>query len=165
MKGAGFLTVVLLVFVFGGCGSAVTSTGTSPEPTVLHVVRTVTIPSNYRAFNRTITDATAVQHLYHAALALPKAPSGVFNCPIDVGVVYHLSFQQASSMRQMDLDASGCRFLSISKTDTRQTNAAFLTLVAQVIGLPSLLTQQAVCEWSSRCWWLLSALESAGTVR
>ena len=144
MKAASFLVIALVVVLLGGCGSAMTSIGSSaPEPNVLHVVRTTTIPSDYSAFERTITDAAAVQHLYHTALALSRAPSGIINCPNDIGLVYHLSFQQVSLASQMDLDASGCRFLSISKTDIRQTNPAFLTLVAQVIGLPSLLMKKA----------------------
>lgn len=74
MKRVSFLMVVLLAFAIAGCSSTSLSTALSTKPTVLYVARIHTIPSNYRDFDRTITDAGAVQKLYHAALALPKLP-------------------------------------------------------------------------------------------
>jgi len=140
MKKIGLPIVVLLVFLCAGCGSSATNTGAAPASMTLHVVRIVTIPSDYRAFSRTIRDATTVRQLYQAAIALAKAPSGIINCPNDIGLVYQLNFQQGESTQQMNLHASGCQFLSISQTDIRQTTPSFRALVAHVIGLPSLLT-------------------------
>jgi hypothetical protein len=140
MKRANLLIVVLLTFAIAGCGSTALSANSSTKPTALYVARIHTIPSNYHDFNRTITDASAIQKMYHSALALPKViPGKVMMCTVDAGVVYDLTFELPSSTNHMELDASGCELLTISKTDVRITNPAFMALVERVIGVPCLL--------------------------
>lgn len=140
MKRASFLMVALLTFTIAGCGSSVLSASPSTKPTALYVARIHTIPSYYHNFNRTIADASAIQQLYHAALALPKViPGKVMECPDDAGVVYDLTFELPSTTSHMELDANGCELLTISKTDVRITNPTFTVLVVHVIGVPCLL--------------------------
>jgi hypothetical protein len=140
MKRANLLIVVLLTFAIAGCGSTALSASSSTKPTALYVARIHTIPSNYHDFNRTITGASAIQHLYHTGLALPKViPGKVMMCTVDAGVVYDLTFELPSSTSHMELDASGCELLTISKTDVRITNPTFMASVERVIGVPCLL--------------------------
>jgi hypothetical protein len=42
-------------------------------------------------------------------------------------------------MSRMVLDASGCQFLTISKSDVRVTNQTFIALVEHVIDIPCLM--------------------------
>jgi hypothetical protein len=133
-----FILPVLLV----ACGSINANVGTTSGPTVLHVTRTSSDPygKHIGSFDRTVTDVAAVQRLYTAALALPKV-TGVYNCPIGPALEYHLSFLKgASSMQQINLQASGCQFLSVSKTDSRVTNTAFLSLFMKTVGISSLFS-------------------------
>ena len=133
------MIVVLLAFVYGGCGSSTLNTGITSSPTSLHVVRTVGDPElHVSPLDRTITDVQAVQQLYQAALKLSKASSTAsYSCPNDLSVHYLLSFQQNTMTQKMDLNATGCMFLQISSTDLRWTTPSFQSLVAQVIGISS----------------------------
>ena len=115
------------------------------QPTALHVLRPASqFPISGQPFprlERTITNANAVQQLYAAALALPVVDQGkTYNCPADLGVVYQLDFLAGSSMlHHMDVQASGCGWVHLSSTDARWTTAAFNRLLANTIGIPSLL--------------------------
>lgn len=143
MKLARSLSVILLSLFLVSCGSMQIMSGNSSETMILHVVRSVHLDqAQYEPFDRTIVDVQAVHHLYVTALALPAiSPGSVYSCPSDIGLIYHLDFEQNGSSHKMDLDATGCQFLQLSQTDVRQTNAAFLSLVAQVLQLPSLTTK------------------------
>lgn len=127
----------------GYAGSASTPTSVSlpkgPLPDTLIVTRTSDFPqNNIPSFTpRTVQDAQAVQQLYQAAYAQPFEPMGIYHCPADFGVVYHLQFlHQGATMLQSTLDASGCRSLSSGSTPTRQTTDAFWSLFATVAGIP-----------------------------
>jgi hypothetical protein len=90
-------------------------------------------------FDRTVTDTTAVQRLYITAQGLPPA-TGTYDCAKDIGLVYHLNFLQGTALiKQIDLQATGCPFLHISKTDVRMTNPSFVSLFTRTIGIPSLV--------------------------
>ena len=140
MKFVSFFSIIALFLFFSGCSSTQASSGTSSEIMILHVVRSAHLDqTQYAPLDRTITDTQAVHQLYAKALALPKISSGgVYNCPSDIGLIYHLDFQQNGSSHKMDLDATGCQFLQLSSKDIRQTNESFLSLAAQVIQIPSL---------------------------
>lgn len=48
-------------------------------------------------------------------LALPLFPSGVMNCPVDVGIEYHLEFYSGdTSLLSADYAPSGCASVSLS---------------------------------------------------
>jgi hypothetical protein len=133
--------VLLLFFLLAGCGSASASGRVPPGPTSLRVIRVSSNPygSHIAPFDQTVTDTTDVQRLYAAIQGLPAA-RGTYNCPKDIGLMYHLNFLQGTtSMQQMDLQASGCQFLHISKTDVRVTDASFLSLFTTTVGITSMI--------------------------
>jgi len=141
MKSTKLLIAAFLVLVLAACDSTTTGTVVRTEPHALHVTRTLPpFLENYPTFNHNITNATQVQNLYDAVLALPKMPlEKKYNCPNDIGVFYYLQFQQKSSTVQMKLEATGCHFLSIDTTSLRQTDASFSALLAKTIGVPRLV--------------------------
>ncbi len=131
---------ILPLLLLVACGTVNAQQGTASGPTALHVVRSSSNPyaKHVPTFDRTLTDATAVQRLYTAALALPKV-TGAYSCPKDTGLAFHLTFlNSTTSIQQMDLEASGCQFLGIGKEDMRVTNAAFLGLFEEVVGISAL---------------------------
>lgn len=143
MKTTKSVLVLLLGLLLVAC--AETSQPTPQQPTALHVLRPASqFPIYGQPFprlERTINDANAVQQLYAAALALPVVDKGkTYHCPVDFGVVYRLDFLAGSNLLQhMDVQASGCRWVHLSSTDTRWTTDAFNRLLANMMGIPSLL--------------------------
>jgi hypothetical protein len=139
MKTAQFGLLLLLGSLLAACA------GTSQQPTALHVLRPASqfsiFGQPFPRLERTINDAHTAQQLYTAALALPVVDQGKnYSCPIDFGVVYQLDFLVGSSLLQhMDVQASGCQWVHLSSTDIRWTNAAFNHLLANTLGVPSLL--------------------------
>lgn len=131
--------VLLLGLLLAAC------TETSQQPTALHVLRPASqFPLSGQLFprlERTINDANAVQQLYAAALALRVVDQRkTYPCPVDFGVVYQLDFLAGSStLQHMDVQASGCQWVHLSSTDTRWADAAFNRLLANTLGIPSLL--------------------------
>lgn len=79
----------------------------------LEVTRTDAFPQNHIRFafpaQTVAADPAAVQAVARALLALPIMPSGVFHCPADLGIVYHLVFYAGSQrLPVVSLDATGC---------------------------------------------------------
>ncbi|MDQ2905729.1 MAG: hypothetical protein M3Y81_19560 [Chloroflexota bacterium] len=135
------ILVMLPLFLLAACGTMNASQDSTSGPSALHVVRTSSnrYAKHLTSFDRTVTDATTVQQLYTAAYALPAA-KGVYNCPKDLGLVYHLTFlRNSTSIQQMDLQATYCQFLEIGNKDARETDVHFITLFTKTIGLPSLI--------------------------
>ena len=111
-----------------------------PLPDTLIVTRTSAFPqNNIPAFTpRTVPNAQSAQQLYQAAYAQPFSPMGVYHCPADFGVVYHLQFlHQGATVLQATLDASGCQALSLGSSPTRQTTDGFWSLFANVASIPA----------------------------
>jgi hypothetical protein len=140
MKWKALCFAPLLILGLVACSPASASSGTG-QPTMLHVTRTEAFPEyGFAPLDETITDTAAVQQVYQAAYVLPYPPSGIYNCPNDIGLVYHLEFfQPASSVEQMRLNATGCQFLQIGRDDVRSTNEAFRELLRKTLGIPSLV--------------------------
>lgn len=131
---------LFLVLLLAGCMGTVADR----EPTLLHVVRPGLVGYHQQQvapFDRTVRDAAAVQRLYTAALALPRPSHPPVPCTYDWGLVYHLTFLEGTSqLQQMDVQPLNCNHLvNLSQTDVRQTDQSFLTLLANTIGLPSLI--------------------------
>ena len=61
----------------------------SPQPSILHVIRPSLDgpPQQVAPLDRTVRDATTVQQLYVAALALPRPSKYPVPCPNDFGLV------------------------------------------------------------------------------
>ncbi len=87
-----------------------------------------------------VRDAQTVDRLYQAALALRTLPGALFSCPADDSGVYHLTFTGAEfHVHHMDINSSGCRFLTITDTDDlRMMDDAFVSLFTRTAGLPTL---------------------------
>lgn len=132
----------VLLVTSTGCTNAAAAGLYTSAPTTLQATRIVNAFFRPMSpFQRTITDATAVQRLYNAAMKLPKAPSGQVsvNCPNDFNLHYQLRFlQNGSVVSNMDYNASGCQWLRISSSDSRITTPAFQDLLAQTLGLSKL---------------------------
>jgi hypothetical protein len=121
----------LFFFALAGCGDAVLG----DAGPALHVTR-----SGWRLppLDVTVTNGAQVRRLFDAALALRKVPEGaVFNCPIDFGTRYHLTFTAHNSPpTKMTMDGAGCRFLNIEPSGPAyfQTDQ-FRSLFSQVTGI------------------------------
>jgi len=131
-------SLIIALFLLSGCGTAVSAKG-EPTPTVLQVIRVNTIPLNhYLPFSpRTISDPHAVQRLYDAAQALPRLSlPPIINCPLDLGLEYHLIFSQGHTLMQaMIVYPEGCRRLQIGESDLRVLTEPFVHLFLQTIGI------------------------------
>jgi hypothetical protein len=134
------MTLAIVYRVFGAvtaCGATASAqSGAAPGP-ILHVIRSEDDAAQ-PSVDTYVRDWAAVQRLYNAALKLPLIPAGLYNCPADNGVVYHLTFIGGTlTARHMDLDAAGCRFLVIGDVGHMSTDA-FIALFVKTVGLPSL---------------------------
>ncbi|MHB8600797.1 MAG: hypothetical protein ACYDER_28825 [Ktedonobacteraceae bacterium] len=134
--------MALALFLFLLLISCITSStygNVSSEITDLHVTRVSLFPGNgFAPFQTTVNDAAKIQPLYDAALALPPIPpDGIKHlCLNDGGLIYHLDFQPTTvPSSQMVLDPAGCELLVIGKSDVRQMNQTFLTLLAKAINV------------------------------
>ena len=86
-------------------------------PVRLAVTRTKSNLNNPSAppFTRTVADRTWVAKLYSDILALPPLPSGSSNCPLDLGIRYHLDFiSGVTSVLAADYEPSGCPSIRLS---------------------------------------------------
>ena len=135
-------SLIIALFLLSGCGTAhvaAVSAEGEPTPTVLQVIRVNTIPLNhYLPFSpRTISDPRAVQQLYDAARALPRLSlPPIINCPLDLGLDYHLIFYQGHTLMQaMVFYPEGCRRLKIGESDLRVLTEPFVHLLVQTIGI------------------------------
>jgi hypothetical protein len=112
------------------------------EPTVLRVARSNAFPQNPpRAFSsplkQTSTSAKKVRKLYTAVCSSPPVPVGeVINCPMDVGVSYHLIFRRGTEkLLSVRVDASGCQMLHAKPGSTYRTTPTFWTRLGKVLNL------------------------------
>jgi hypothetical protein len=143
--------ILFIILALGVCVSAcgTRATSSSQSNMVLTVTRTPLGSSTPVTFDKTVTNASAVQRLYRAALALPKA--GGQSCPTTTeGYVrqdYHLAFQEGSSyLLPMTLRDWGCGNLFVGSddvrgaNDVRRTDETFMDLFAQTMSVaPSAL--------------------------
>lgn len=148
------LTKVCLLVLLGLSLVGCAGTGQAKDaniPNMLHVVRYSELNNPFVPLDLVIHNAAQVQELYAAANALEKPiPSDrASNCPMDDGLEYKLDFlHTATSIQQMQLDATGCQildlnargydFLGITTHDRRFTTPTFRVLLAKMLNLPSL---------------------------
>jgi hypothetical protein len=88
----------------------------------LTVTRTITIKGNRIEFTFptlvTVRSAQQSRLVATALCSLPKRPRGVYHCPADLGVVYHLLFSSGSkSWPVITVEATGCEFVRGLNTD------------------------------------------------
>jgi Kelch motif len=86
----------------------------------------------------TVTDAAKAQDAYQATLALPVFPPGIYNCPIDWGVTYQLTFLLATgSSLTVTADPNGCSVVDIPGTCVRSVVPSdYWSQLAQDLGIP-----------------------------
>jgi hypothetical protein len=129
--------VPILFFSLVGCGSSAIAS-TTPMPNTLQVNRDLGTINHYPPLMRTVTKASAIQALYKAALALPKASATgpVHSCPSAYDLIYHLFFYQSGVLiKQMDINPTGCPYITMNKNDMRPMSQAFIVLFAQTLGI------------------------------
>lgn len=136
-----FVAVILLTFALAGCGAtaSIGSSATRGElPTALIVTRTGNPYDHILPLVGGSMDAAAVQRLYRAMYALPHVPSGVvYHCPADFGIVYTFTFINGGTViLKANANATGCEFLTLGSSDSRTTNDAFWSLLAQTANIP-----------------------------
>lgn len=131
------IACILIAMSFSACGAAASAAQNGQDGAALHVTFTK-LP--FTLFSADVHNDQAVTRLYRAALALPRAPEGVYHCPADDGGVYHLNFSGgATTIHHMDVKASGCRFITfVDVNETHLMDDTFVALFTKTVGLPSL---------------------------
>jgi len=109
--------------------------------TELSVTRTDPSPVDQVTFvfpDRVVsTAATAVAAVARGACALPVVPPGAYNCPLDLGVGYALTFLAgATDVGIVTADPEGCRFLT-GLGPSRNADQSFWDQLAVDLGLPA----------------------------
>ena len=141
IKGVIFTLLLLLVGFVGGWKTELIGGKETPTPNVLRVTSTGPLPGyHFTPVNTTIYDVSSVQHLYNAAYALPTVPLfSRYACPLDTGLVYHLTFLHDTTVIQtMDLSATGCKLLHIASSSTRRSTDSFNMSLAHMLNRTSL---------------------------
>lgn len=90
------------------------------------------------AVSATITDRAEIARVAEIINALPPAPTGVFNCPIDVGGGLDLDFEAAGGavIEQVSLHATGCGGTSITiKGEPQPQRASGLSTIHEIEGV------------------------------
>jgi len=112
-----------------------------PHLDLLVVRRTDAFPQNHFRFSFppvvTVSDPARVRDAGTALCALPKMPKGVFNCPADFGIDYHLTFSAAGrSFRTVIVDATGCQQVQgLGPTRWVARSPSFWQLLGEAMGL------------------------------
>ena len=142
--------LVIMATLLAACGSspsnggrsstAETTTATATTlaaPTTLDVLRFGgPLANRVTPFETRTDDATKVQQLYNAILALPPLPS-FGGCPEDIGAGYELSFTANGSLVFQAEMVGGCPTARLPKPyECRVWNAAFVAQVAATLGVP-----------------------------
>lgn len=126
--------------------TASTSRGAASAPPDTAAAKLVVIPqfaedgTDQAAVSTTVTDRAEIARVAEIINALPLAPTGVFNCPMDVGGGLELDFEAADSavVEQVSMHATGCGGTSIVISGEQQPRRAssFITIqqIASVLG-------------------------------
>jgi len=88
----------------------------SPQVQRLVVTRSL-LPGNGITFSFParveVHDRVAIAHLVGALCAAPQAPKGVYHCPADNGLTYHVTaFNGATHVLAVGIHGSGCRLIN-----------------------------------------------------
>jgi hypothetical protein len=140
---AALAPVSLVALLIAGCGG--TAGAGSAHATLfvsVHAVRTSAFPNNHiPAFDHTGTNAPAIAQLYDAIAALKPYPAGAsYSCPIDLGLLYHLTFTRADGSRVAGLaKPDGCAYASLNGGPSGRLAdpTTFWSLFAAALGVPA----------------------------
>src|SRR5579884_1269305 len=149
MRLRGVFILLLLALLLVGCASNQSGQVSASGPTSLQVVRINTnrYAPQYPTLSQTIEDVSAVQYIYQQAYGLPPLPN--MSCPPNTGnLIYRLDFYRGKTLvKEMKLGVLGCQTLSLSQRDVREPTSSFLSSLAQVLHLHSLV------PCSNGSWW------------
>ncbi len=106
----------------------------------VHVLRTSAFPQNHiPPLDKAVTDPAKAQALAAALNALPPFPRGIFSCPADWGIAYHLTFSRGHTViSSASVKPDGCEAVTLSKGDVRWAAGQdqFWTAFANALGVP-----------------------------
>ena len=104
-------------------------------------MRTSEFPSNnIPAFDHTGTDPAAIATLYDTIAALKPWPPGTYICPLDIGLLYHLTFTRADGTQVTGLaKPDGCEYASLNGGANGALGDwdTFWSLFAAAVGVPA----------------------------
>jgi hypothetical protein len=111
-----------IIVLLAGCGAPQSETSSKdalsielPSITRLEFSTSTTIPDNRPPDVRVTVYADTARAIYAETLALSPLPEGVYNCPVDFGVVYELAFYRGDiEVVTGTLDPGGCEAVSLS---------------------------------------------------
>ena len=83
-----------------------------------------------------VTNTTSVQDAAKALCALPRMPTGVYHCPADIGLDYHLTFSTANrGFPTILVPATGCQEVSgLGPTRWTARSPAFWKALGKAMG-------------------------------
>ena len=119
--------LALAVLIVVSCGGSVPA---------MRITRFSAVPANhYPSFDRSVEDVAAARRVSDAVKALPAAPTGR-SCPVDLGLRYRLSFNEAARVvLSVVVVGGGCAEVIFTEADRRATDDAFWGLLASTLGV------------------------------
>jgi hypothetical protein len=119
--------VALAIVIAVSCGGSVPA---------MRITRFSAVPANhYPPFDRSIDDDGAARRVSDAVRALPPTPAGR-SCPVDLGLRYRLSFNEAARVvLSVVVVGGGCAEVIFTEADRRATDDAFWELLASTLGV------------------------------
>jgi hypothetical protein len=110
-----------------------------PGSNRLVVMRTDAFPQNHVTFSFpavvTVTDACRVRAVAAALCALPSVLPGTYNCQVDLGISYRLSFPVGNGgVTSIEAQATGCQL--VSGLGPARSGQQLWPVLADAIGLP-----------------------------
>jgi hypothetical protein len=118
--------LVLAFIIVVSCGGSVPA---------MRITRFSAVAANhYAPFDRSIDDDGAARRMSDAVRALPQLPPAR-SCPVDLGLRYRLSFNEAARVvLSVVVVGGGCAEVIFTEADRRATDDAFWDLLASTLG-------------------------------
>ncbi len=128
------ILVAGLSLILAGCNSLEDLAASATE---LHFTTSPGTPGNPAPnVDVIVTDKAEVVSLFEATIAQPVVPPGVYECRLDTGVSYQLAFTSGSTVTDIDLDPTGCGWLTFPDGGPgRAPSAAYWSQLAQTLGV------------------------------
>jgi hypothetical protein len=144
------LAIALACAALAACGSARAGTmasggglcASAGRVDRLVVERVNQIPRNHERFTFparvAVTDPREARTVARALCALPPMPSGTFNCPADLGIVYRLGFTaDGRKLPAVSAQATGCGGVrGLGRSAWTARSPGFWRLLGTAMGIP-----------------------------
>lgn len=108
------------------------------EMTEMHFAATTTLPANQPPNVSLLVGQTPAQTIYSMTLALPDQAPGIYNCPIDFGIVYNMTFfDGTATATSATLEPNGCQQVRFSGSNEvrRVLDETYWASLAQQLGI------------------------------